>query len=96
MNKGELIERVQATLGEGTSKKDAGLAVDAVLEVIADGIRENNGVHLVGFGSFKVTERAARMGHNPSTRKPMRIEASKSVRFAPSAVLKSSLQSEIQ
>ena len=93
MNKSELIESVQRTLGGEASKREAADAVEAVLESIANGVRSDQAVQLVGFGSFKITNRAARMGRNPKTGEPMQISASKSIRFTPSSALKKSLAS---
>ena len=90
MNKAELIEAVQAKLGGDTSKRAAGEAVDAVLGAIAKGVAKSS-VQLVGFGTFKVAKRAARTGRNPKTGEAMKIMASKTVRFVPSAALKGSL-----
>lgn len=91
MNKAELIEAVQKNLGEETSKRAAGEAVDAVLAALAKGIKANKPVQLIGFGTFKVAKRAARTGRNPKTGEPMKIKASKTVRFSPSSALKASL-----
>ena len=92
MNKGQIIEAVQGALGDGASKKDAEEAVAAVLGAIADGVRADGTVQLIGFGTFVVRERAARMGRNPKTGEAMHINASKSVGFKPSAALKASLK----
>jgi len=90
MNKGQVVEAVQSALGEGASKKDAEQAVAAVLDTIAKGVKEEGTVQLIGFGTFVVRERAARMGRNPKTGEAMQIKASKSVGFKPSAALKGS------
>ncbi len=91
MNKGELIEAVQKALGEEASKKDAESALTAVLDSIANGVRGDGNVQIIGFGTFKKKNRAARMGRNPKTGEPMQIAASTSVGFTPSAALKKSL-----
>lgn len=91
MNKAELVEAVQNALGGETSKRAAQDAVDAVLESIAKGVKKDKVVQLIGFGTFKVSKRAARKGRNPKTGEPLKIAASKSVRFSPSSVLKGSL-----
>ena len=62
-----------------------------VLDAIADGVRKDEVVQLIGFGTFKVSHRAARMGRNPKTGEAMQINASKSVKFSPSAAFKKSL-----
>jgi len=91
MNKAELCENVQKALGDDVTKACAENAVKAVLEAIADGVRKDEAVQLIGFGTFKVSHRAARMGRNPKTGEAMQINASKSVKFSPSAAFKKSL-----
>lgn len=91
MNKAELVEEVQKTLGENTTKRVAEEAVKAVLGSIASGVKKHKKVQVIGFGTFEVKERAARMGRNPKTNEPMQIAASKSVSFKASAPLKASL-----
>ncbi len=91
MNKGQLIEAVQGTLGGDTTKKASEEAVKAVLENIASGVKRDGSVQLLGFGTFEVRHRAARMGRNPKTGEALQIKASKSVGFKPSAALKGSL-----
>ena len=91
MNKAELIEAVQAALGKEATKRSAEDAVSAVLDSIANGVRADQKVQLIGFGTFEVKHRAARMGRNPKTGEPMQINASKSVGFKASAALKGSL-----
>lgn len=91
MNKAELIESVQSKLGKDATKRAAEDAVAAVLEAIATGVKKDKKVQLIGFGTFEVKNRAARMGRNPKTGEAMKIAASKSVGFKPSSTLKKSL-----
>lgn len=91
MNKAELVEEVQKTLGKETTKRAAEDAVKAVLESIAKGVKKHKKVQVIGFGTFEVKKRSARMGRNPKTGEPMKIKASKSVGFKPSAPFKASL-----
>lgn len=91
MNKAELLELVQKTLGGDTSKRAASDALEAVLSSLAKGIKKDGHVQLIGFGTFKVAKRAARTGRNPKTGAAMKIKASKTVRFVPSSALKGSL-----
>lgn len=90
MNKTELI----AFIAEKTdfSKKDAQVALEAVIEGISTSLQDGDKVSLPGFGSFDVRERAARKGVNPATGKPMDIPASKSVGFKVGKQLKESLK----
>jgi DNA-binding protein HU-beta len=91
MNKAELVEAVLRNLGKDTTKKAAADAVDAVLDAVAAGIKKDKIVQLIGFGTFKVSQRAARKGRNPKTGEVIKIKASKGVRFAVSSALKSKL-----
>lgn len=91
MNKAELIESVQAAMGKDATKRSAEDAVAAVLDSVANGVRKDGKVQIIGFGTFEIKNRAARMGRNPKTGEPMQIQASKSVGFKASAALKSSL-----
>ncbi len=84
MNKGELIDAVAEQLGE--SKANAEKAVNVVLDTIKANVKD--GVNIIGFGSFQVSERAARTGRNPQTGEEIRIEASKTVRFKPGKAFK--------
>ena len=91
MNKAELIESIQSALGKDATKRAAEEALDAVLSSIANGVRSDNKVQIIGFGTFEVKHRAARTGRNPKTGESMQIAASKSVGFKPSSALKGSL-----
>ncbi|MFT4900966.1 MAG: DNA-binding protein HU-beta [Lentimonas sp.] len=91
MNKAELVAEVQLSLGKDTSKAAAERAIEAVLEGIKKGIQKDQSVQLIGFGTFSVTERAAREGINPQTREKIQIKASKSVKFKVGAGLKAIL-----
>ena len=91
MNKAALVEAVQKSLGNGSSKAQAERAVDAVIDSIKAGVRKHKIVQLVGFGTFKVVSRKARMGVSPATKLPMKIKSSKTVKFAAGKDLKSKL-----
>ena len=91
MNKAELVEAIQKALGADATKRSAEEALDAVLSSIAKGVKKDTKVQIIGFGTFEVKKRAARMGRNPKTGEALKIAASKSVGFKPSSVLKGSL-----
>lgn len=74
------------------TKKDSTLAVDAVIDCITEALGRNESVNFVGFGSFKVKERAARTLINPSTKKPMKLKATKVVSFKPGKTLKETVK----
>ncbi|MCK9293731.1 MAG: HU family DNA-binding protein [Desulfobulbaceae bacterium] len=79
MNKGELVEKVAKSCG--LSKAAAEKALDSVLAAISDAVAADDKVTLIGFGTFSVTERAAREGRNPQTGKKIKIAAKKVVKF---------------
>lgn len=89
MNKADLIEIVRETAG--CTKAAAGDAVDAVFDAMGKAMKKEGGFTIVGFGTFKVSKRAARKGRNPQTGEAIRIAASKSVRFKASGQLKAKL-----
>ena len=91
MNKAELVCSVQKNLGKDASKAAAEKAVNAVVESIAGSLRRGKNVQLIGFGTFKVVNRKARMGVNPKTGEKLKIKASKAVKFAVGKELKSKL-----
>ncbi len=91
MNKAELVAAVQRELGDDTSKAAAERALEAVLTGIRKGVKTGKPVQLVGFGTFKVSKRKARLGRNPKTGEQIKIAASKTVRFSPGQGLKQSL-----
>jgi DNA-binding protein HU-beta len=92
MNKAQLTDEVQKRMGGDTSKRAAGQALDAVLDAIAHGVRTEERVLIVGFGTFKLGHREARMGRNPKKPDvPVEIPASKTVRFTAAETLKKSL-----
>jgi len=92
MNKAELVESVQKLLGKDASKAQAERAVEAVVEGIKGGLKKGKPVQLVGFGTFKVSHRKARLGVNPKTGEKLKIKASKGVKFAAGKDLKSKLK----
>ncbi len=88
MNKSELVEAVQKSLGGDTSKAAADAAVSAVIAGITSGVKKDDSVQLIGFGTFSVVNRAARTGVNPRTGEKIKIKASKAVKFKAGAGLK--------
>ena len=91
MNKAELVQAVQKGLGKETPRAQAERALDAVIDAIKVGLKKDQSVQLVGFGTFKVVTRKARMGVNPKTQLPLKIKASKGVKFAAGKDLKAKL-----
>ena len=86
MNKTELIAAIaeQAEI----SKKDSEKALKAFIDVVTDQLKKGDKVQLVGFGTFEVSERAAREGRNPQTGKTMKIAACKAPKFKAGKALK--------
>ncbi len=89
MNKTELIAAVAEKTG--LAKKDAEAAVKAVTEAISAELVAGNKVQIVGFGTFEVTERAARQGRNPRTGESMKIAAAKAPKFKAGKTLKAAV-----
>ena len=86
MNKTELV----AAMAEQTqlSKKDAEAALKAFIDVVSEEMKKGEKVQLVGFGTFEVSERAAREGRNPATGEYMVIKASIAPKFKAGKALK--------
>lgn len=78
--KAHIVEAVTDKV-EGLTKKEAGEAFDALFESITEYLQKGERVTLPGFGSFSVSERAARKGRNPATGAEIQIPASKNARF---------------
>lgn len=91
MNKAQLVDIVQREMGKDVSKAAAERSLDAVLHSIQKGLKTGDQIQLVGFGTFRVSKRAARLGRNPKTGEQIQIKASKTVRFAAGQGLKQSL-----
>lgn len=89
MNKADLV----AAMAEkaGVSKKDAEASLKAFTDVVAEELKKGEKIQLVGFGTFEVSERAARAGRNPQTGAEMTIAASKAPKFKAGKALKDSL-----
>ncbi len=86
MNKAELVAAI-ADKAE-LSKKDADAALKAFTDVVAEELKKGEKIQLVGFGTFEVSERAARTGRNPQTGEEMTIPASKAPKFKAGKALK--------
>ena len=86
MNKTELV----AAIAENAeiSKKDAEKALKAFADVVAEELKKGENVQLVGFGTFEVSERAAREGRNPQTGETMTLAACKAPKFKAGKALK--------
>lgn len=89
MKKSEIIDHMSTEAN--ISKAAAGRALDAALDAIADSLKRAEPVTLLGFGTFSVRDRAARMGRNPQTGGIIRIAASKAPAFKPAKALKDAL-----
>ena len=86
MNKAELINSVAATAE--VSKKEAEAVITATLDAITAALKEGDKVQLVGFGSFEVKTRAARVGRNPKTGMEIEIPQAKAPVFKAGKALK--------
>ena len=86
MNKTELISAMSENAN--MTKVDAEKALKAFIDTVTEELKNGGKVQLVGFGTFEVTERAARKGRNPKTSEEIMIPASKSPRFKAGKALK--------
>lgn len=91
MNKADLISAVATT--SGLTKADAEKAVDGVFDAIIEALKGGDEVRLVGFGSFSVNDRAAKVGRNPRTGAEIQIAASKAPKFTAGKALKDAVNS---
>lgn len=89
MNKTEFIAAV-AEKAE-ISKKDSEKALKAFVDVVTEQLKAGDKVQLIGFGTFEVSERAAREGRNPQTGKTMTIAACKAPKFKAGKALKDAI-----
>ena len=89
VNKSELIDRIAEAAD--ITKADAGRALDATLNAITDSLKNSEPVSLVGFGTFLVRDRAARMGRNPQTGATIHIAAARVPGFKAGKGLKDAL-----
>jgi DNA-binding protein HU-beta len=89
MNKAEIIDEIAKILN---TKKEAQAVVESLLKNISLALKKKEDVTLTGFGTFKVVKRGARNGRNPQTGEPIKIKASKKVKFIPGKALKASVE----
>jgi DNA-binding protein HU-beta len=85
MNKADLINAISENAG--LSKADSKKALDGFISAVSGALASGDKVSLVGFGSFSVSERAARTGINPATKKSINIPAKKVAKFKAGAEL---------
>ena len=90
MTKQEFVDQVSSSSGLG--KKEAGDAVDAVLNVIQETLSRGGEISFTGFGKFSVADRGARQGVNPQTGERIQIAASRVPRFSAGSALKNAVK----
>lgn len=86
MNKADLVAKVAEK--SGVTKKDAEKAVAGIFAAVQEALVAGDKVQVLGFGTFEVKERAARIGRNPQTGEELQIAASKNPSFKPGKALK--------
>lgn len=89
MNRTELIAAMAEKME--STKKDAGVALDAFINSVGDALVNGEKVQLVGFGTFEVSERAERIGRNPKDGSQITIPASKAPKFKAGSALKNAV-----
>ena len=90
MNKSELVEAIAKSAD--LSKASAAAALDGMTKAITKALKKGDTVTLVGFGTFSVRKRSARMGRNPRTGENIKIKASKVPAFKPGKSLKDNIK----
>ncbi|MBQ9072463.1 MAG: HU family DNA-binding protein [Bacilli bacterium] len=89
MKKSEMIEAIATATG--LTKADSEKAFNATFDLLKKELADGNKVSVAGFGTFKISERAAREGRNPQTGETIKIAASKSVSFKAGSELKATV-----
>lgn len=89
MNKTGLIDAIAKETG--LTKKEADRVLKAFTDTVTNELKKGEKVQMVGFGTFEVSEREARVGRNPRTGKQMEIKASKATKFKAGKALKDAL-----
>jgi DNA-binding protein HU-beta len=89
MNKAELVEAIAKKTG--STKASVEGTLDALMETVTVTLTKGDSVALIGFGTFSVSNRAARKGRNPATGAEIKIPASKVAKFSAGAKLKKSV-----
>lgn len=92
MNKAELVDAVREAAG--LERRQAESAVEAMVDAIVAAVKGGDRVSIPRFGTFNQTSRAARTGRNPQTGAPVKIAASKGVRFGPASAFKEALNAK--
>ena len=91
MNKSDVVERVASAADVG--KQQAERVLDAFFDTVKSAVGGNDKVSWPGFGSFSATQRTARTGRNPQTGEPVKIPASRAVKFSAGSALKEFMKS---
>ncbi|MEZ5295246.1 MAG: HU family DNA-binding protein [Ilumatobacteraceae bacterium] len=89
MTKAELVEAVASAAG--VTKADAERTIDAYWDTVVKAVKKDDKVSWPGIGSMSLSKRAARTGRNPQTGEPVKIKASKAMKFTASSTLKTTL-----
>ena len=90
MNKTQLIDAIATEAG--LTKTDAKKAIDAFIKTTSEQLKDGEKIALVGFGTFSITERSARVGRNPKTGEKIEVEKKRVVRFKAGSDLTNDVQ----
>lgn len=90
MTKQEFVDKVATK--SGLTRRDAGKAVEAVLDSITEALKSRQDVSFTGFGKFSTSDRAARQGVNPRTKEKVTIPAATVPKFSAGSALKSAVR----
>jgi len=92
VTKTDLVEKIQASIG--LSRKDAAAMLESVFTIMKESLEAGETIKISGFGSFVVSQKAARRGRNPQTGEAITIEARKVLTFKPGSVLRDAINGE--
>jgi DNA-binding protein HU-beta len=90
MNKQELVNKIAKDIG--VTKSGASAAVESLIDGITRSLKKGEAITFVGFGTFKTSNRKARMGRNPRTGAPIKIPKRRVVRFSAGKALKDAVK----
>ena len=87
MNRSDIVELLADRFSHLT-RRDAELAVAAILEAMSNAMARGNRIEIRGFGSFSITRRAPRLGRNPRSGEPVSVPETRAAKFKPGEALK--------
>ena len=90
MNKQDLVKKIAQDIG--VTRTSTAATVDALLAGITRALKKGDAITFVGFGSFKTSQRKARLARNPRTGDAIKIPKRRVVRFTAGKALKNAVR----